>query len=89
MAAPKGTRPPAAGKGRPKGSKNKVQQDVREMVLAALSDAGGRKYLAEQAEENPGAFMALVGKCLPKDINLKATVGLDQLLLEATRRRES
>lgn len=38
------------------------------MVLGALADAGGQKYLAKQAEENPTAFLALLGKCLPKDI---------------------
>ena len=35
------------------------------MILGALNDAGGQKYLAEQAKENPGPFMALVGKVLP------------------------
>ena len=65
MAAPKGTRPPAAGKGRVKGTPNKVTGDLRAMILAALDDAGGQKYLAQQAEANPGAFMTLVGKVLP------------------------
>lgn len=88
MAAPKGTRPPAAGKGRPPGSKNKVQQDLRALVLGALADAGGRKYLTLQAEENPGAFLALVGKCLPKDVNVTATVTLEQMLLEAAQKRQ-
>ncbi len=35
------------------------------MILGALDDAGGRAYLAEQAHENPGAFLALIGKVLP------------------------
>jgi hypothetical protein len=34
-----------AGKGRPKGSPNKVTADVKAMVLAALDQAGGVKYL--------------------------------------------
>ena len=38
------------------------------MILGALDDAGGQAYLARQAEENPGPFMALVGKVLPKEI---------------------
>lgn len=35
------------------------------MILGALSDVGGRDYLARQAEENPVAFLGLVGKVLP------------------------
>lgn len=72
MAAKKGTRPPNAGKGRPRGVPNKITSDLKAMVLCALDDAGGREYLARQAEENPGPFMALVGKCLPKDLNVDA-----------------
>lgn len=41
------------------------------MIEGALADAGGRTYLAQQAAENPAAFMNLVGKLLPKDINAK------------------
>jgi hypothetical protein len=37
MPAPKGTRPPAAGKGRPKGARNKLTRDIREMIRAALN----------------------------------------------------
>jgi hypothetical protein len=54
--------------GRAKGTPNKVTRDLREMILGALDDAGGRKYLASQAKENPAAFMSLIGRCLPKDI---------------------
>jgi hypothetical protein len=35
------------------------------MILGALSDVGGREYLAEQARSNPGPFLSLVGKVLP------------------------
>jgi hypothetical protein len=83
MGAPKGTVPPAAGRGRKRGSRNKIKQELREMVLTALDGAGGVIYLQAQATENPAAFMSLVGRCLPKDVNLKATVSLDQLLLAA------
>ncbi len=62
MPASKGTRPPNAGKGRPKGAANKVTKNLREMILGALDDAGGQAYLAEQAQNNPAAFMALLGK---------------------------
>ncbi len=63
-------KPPNAGKGREKGSKNKATAAIKDMIEGALSDVGGRAYLARQAEENPSAFMGLVGKILPKDINV-------------------
>jgi hypothetical protein len=64
MPAPIGTRPPAAGRGRPKGAQNKLSA----MILGALNNVGGIEYLARQAEENPAAFMALLGKVLPMQI---------------------
>jgi hypothetical protein len=62
-------KPPNAGKGRPKGSKNKNTAAVKDMVLAALSNVGGEKYLERQAEENPTAFLTLVGKVIPTQVN--------------------
>jgi len=43
------------------------------MVMAALKDAGGQQYLIDQANDNPGLFMSLVGKCLPKEIKADVT----------------
>lgn len=62
---PKGS--PKTG-GRVAGTPNKITADLRDMILGALEDVGGRAYLASKAEENPGPFLALVGKCLPKEI---------------------
>ena len=58
-----------AGKGRPRGALNKTTTALKEMILAALEDAGGQKYLAEQAQKNPSAFMALLGKVLPMTLD--------------------
>jgi hypothetical protein len=55
----------AAGPGRPKGAQNKVNSDVKAMILQALHNAGGVEYLTARAEDNPKAFMALVGRVLP------------------------
>lgn len=55
--------------GRQKGTPNKITGDLKNMILGALSDAGGQKYLQRQAEENPNAFMQLVGKVLPMTVN--------------------
>lgn len=48
-----------------KGIPNQTTKALKDMILGALSDAGGQSYLAKQAEENPGPFMTLVGKVLP------------------------
>jgi hypothetical protein len=56
MPTSRGTRPPAAGKGRPKGAANKMTRALKDMILGALDEAGGQQYLARQAEKNPAAF---------------------------------
>jgi hypothetical protein len=61
-------KPPAAGRGRPKGSPNKIQAAVKEMVIQALNEAGGVQYLVTQSRENPTAFLTLVGKVLPLQV---------------------
>ncbi len=57
------------GLGRPKGSKNRIPASVKEMVKEALENVGGAAYLERQAVENPSAFMSLVGKLIPQEID--------------------
>ena len=38
------------------------------MILAALSDIGGKKYLVKLASENSTAFSMLLGKVLPLQV---------------------
>lgn len=71
-------KPPAAGIGRKKGVPNKTTQALKEMILMALEKAdkgGGIGYLTRQANENPTAFMALVGKVLPMTLQGNGTDG--------------
>ena len=41
------------------------------MILAALAAKGGQKYLEKQADENPTAFLTLVGKIIPLQVTGK------------------
>jgi hypothetical protein len=65
----RGSKPGERRGGRQAGTPNKIPNEVREMILAALDGAGGVDYLQQQARDNPGAFLTLIGKVLPKDIH--------------------
>lgn len=54
------------GGGSRKGKPNKGNAELKELVLGALADEGGREYLRQQARDNPSAFMSLVGKFIPR-----------------------
>ncbi len=62
------------GLGRRKGSPNKLPKAVKEMICEALEAVGGIDYLKRQAQENPTAFLALIGKLIPVELAGKATV---------------
>lgn len=66
-------KPPNAGKGRAKGVPNKTTKLLKDAILKAAEKAGGKgglvTYLKTQATENPGPFMALLGKVLPMQIS--------------------
>jgi hypothetical protein len=64
----RGAKPGQRFGGRAKGVPNKMTADVKGMILAALGKAGGADYLLRQSEENPVAFMTLVGKVLPLQV---------------------
>jgi len=63
-----------------KGKPNKTTAAIKDMIEGALQDAGGRAYLARQADENPSAFMGLLGKILPKDISVSGANGGDIII---------
>lgn len=60
------------GAGRKAGVPNKLNADIKDMIMGALQDAGGQAYLAKQAEDNPAAFMGLIGRVIPKDVKVDA-----------------
>lgn len=57
--------------GRQKGTPNKTTALLKDAILKAATDAGGGDmvaYLTVQARDNPGPFMALLGKVLPMQV---------------------
>lgn len=55
---------------RPVGSKNTKANEIKNMVLHSLDRVGGIEYLARQAIENPSAYLSLIGKVIPRDVNV-------------------
>ncbi len=86
----KGNRVP--GSGRKPGVPNKFTRDIKEALIQAANAAGGAEalvgYLKQQAAENPRAFLALLGKVIPLQIEANVGLTLEALVLEAARRRE-
>ena len=70
----------AKGLGKKPGSVNKTTRELKEMILTALDEVGGVDYLVQQAHLNPQAFLSLVGRVLPKDMNLK--VGVAPIIID-------
>jgi len=62
--------------GRSKGTPNKTTALLKDAILKAAEQAGNKvgqeglvSYLEHQASENPGPFIALLGKVLPMQVN--------------------
>lgn len=64
--------------GRKAGTPNKLTKTIKAAIEEAFDKAGGADYLATMAIEQPAAFMTLLGKVLPTQVeaNLQGAVGL-------------
>ncbi len=62
--------PRTPGSGRRPGSRNMTSVKLREIVFRALheQEGGAVEYLKRQAQEEPKAFLTLIGKLLPTQI---------------------
>lgn len=61
------------GRGRPKGAPNRNTQAIKDMLLASLDKVGGQAYFERQAQENPTAYMSLIGKIMPAEVKKEIT----------------
>lgn len=68
------------GLGRQKGTPNKLTKTLKEMLIASLDDVGGREYFKRQAEENPNAYMTLIGKLIPNELKAEIDAKTDSTL---------
>ena len=57
------------GGGSRKGKPNKMTHDLKEMIVTAVNLEGGVEYLRKCARDNPAAFLALLGRVLPLQVN--------------------
>jgi hypothetical protein len=63
--------------GRIKGTPNKLTASVKTMILGALNELGGTQYLVEQGRANPSAFLSLVGRVLPMQVDGRVELDVD------------
>ncbi len=59
-----------AGKGRKKGSKNRITKAYLKDLLEIYLE-GGKEALKQVMKERPDGFLSLVARLLPKDLDLK------------------
>lgn len=55
-------------KGRPKGTPNKITNDIRRMILLALDQRGGVEYLRGLKDSD---FVRLVARVVPQEVDAK------------------
>ena len=77
-ASPRNGQPVPTGAGRPVGVKNKLT-NLRDAVLEAFDTVGGAEYLAKLAQgtsSDRAAFVSLVSKVLPTQVNANVEGGV-------------
>ena len=57
------------GKGRPKGSPNKLTRDMKEAIIEAFNNVGGVDYLTKVAQNDERTFCGLLGRVLPMTVD--------------------
>jgi len=66
-------KPPAAGKGRPKGALNKTTKAAKDAIAQAAEELGGADRLVAWAREDPANERIFWGSIYPKLLPLQVT----------------
>ena len=82
MATKPRPKPPAAGMGRRKGSKNKTTVLLKEAIEESFANVGGAEYLTQMALLEPKAYLTLLAKILPAKIEADINVFQGNQLVE-------
>jgi hypothetical protein len=82
MATKPRPKPPAAGMGRRKGSKNKTTVLLKEAIEESFANVGGAEYLTQMATLEPKAYLTLLAKILPAKIEADINVFQGNQLVE-------
>lgn len=90
MAFQKG-QPKLPGSGMKKGhisETKKIELELRDVIKSAFNKKGGEKWLLKQMDDNPKAFLALLGRVLPQEINgnVNVMIGLAERIAAARKR---
>lgn len=66
----------------------RTQIELREVIRSAFNKKGGEKWLLKQMDDNPKAFLALLGRVLPQEINgnVNVMIGLAERIAAARKR---
>ena len=77
--------------GRKQGSRNRITVELKAMIEGALQAVGGQAYLEVLAKKRPEVFCQLLGRLLPKTVELgfdgSLDVNLYQERLETARKK--
>ena len=68
-----------------KGVPNKATQSLREMLDGALKAKGGQAWIEEQMDRNPNAVLALLGRTLPRVVDVDAKVEAKSFVIMASQ----
>lgn len=77
-------KPPNAGKGRKKGSVNKVTASVKAALVAAFDKLGGVPALVKWAKKEPAEFYRLWGRLAPAEVKLGGDGENGELVIRVT-----
>ena len=73
--------------GRKKGTPNKATKLIKDAVMESFAKVGGVDYLVRVADEDPKAYLILLGKILPSEINATVSVVDRSKILNKARDR--